>query len=177
MNKKGFTLVEILLVTAIFASIGLAVFSCLSNGLKLWTRSQTIVADEDIVVFCKGTPLYYPQMIEGKSYNKGIRKTQSDNDVYGKFKQVEVKSDGKRYPRSVQYFKTAESEGKTWQKTQKPIELCKYIIQTYSKEGDTILDFTAGSGTVAVGFEIGRNVILVEKNIKEFENLKLRWNI
>ena len=99
----------------------------------------------------------------------------TENDVYGSFEQVEVKSDGLRYPRSVQYFKTAESEGKTWHKTQKPKDLCKYIIETYSKQGDVVLDFTAGSGTSAIGIEIGRTVILVEKNLNEFEKLKERW--
>ena len=99
----------------------------------------------------------------------------TENDVYGSFEQVEVKSDGLRYPRSVQYFKTAESEGKTWHKTQKPKDLCKYIIETYSKQGDVVLDFTAGSGTSAIGIEIGRTVVLVEKNLNEFEKLKERW--
>jgi len=54
MRKKsagGFTLIEVLLVTAIFASIGLAVFSCLSNGIKLWTKSQTLLAEQDLAVF------------------------------------------------------------------------------------------------------------------------------
>jgi DNA modification methylase len=99
------------------------------------------------------------------------------DDVYGSFNQVQVKSGGKRYPRSVQYFKTAESEGKTWHKTQKPKALCKYIIETYSRVGDIVLDFAAGSGTAGVGVEIGRTVILVEKDLNEYDNLKKRWNI
>jgi hypothetical protein len=37
------------------------------------------------------------------------------------------------------------------------------------------LDFAAGSGTAGVGVDIGRTVILVEKDINEFENLKNRW--
>ena len=138
-------------------------------------KKRPLVAHEDIVVFCKGTPVYHPQMTEGTAYNKGVRKQQTENDVYGNFEQVEVKSDGLRYPRSVQYFKTAESEGKTWHKTQKPKDLCKYIIETYSKQGEVVLDFTAGSGTTAIGVEIGRTVVLVEKNLNEFEKLKERW--
>jgi prepilin-type N-terminal cleavage/methylation domain-containing protein len=50
-RKHGFTLVEVLLVTAIFASIGLAVFTCLSNGLKLWSRSQRLIVEEDATIF------------------------------------------------------------------------------------------------------------------------------
>ena len=138
-------------------------------------KKRPLVAHEDIVVFCKGTPVYYPQMTEGTAYNKGIRKQQTENDVYGSFEQVEVKSDGLRYPRSVQYFKTAESEGKTWHKTQKPKDLCKYIIETYSKQGDTVLDFTMGSGTSGIASdELNRNYIGIEKDIEIFNNAKIR---
>jgi len=132
-------------------------------------KKRPLVAHEDIVVFCKGTPVYYPQMTEGTAYNKGIRKQQTENDVYGSFEQVEVKSDGLRYPRSVQYFKTAESEGKTFHKTEKPIELCKYIVNTYSLEGQTVLDFTMGSNKSGLACEmLNRNFIGIEKDPEIF---------
>jgi prepilin-type N-terminal cleavage/methylation domain-containing protein len=51
IGARGFTLIEVLLVTAIFASIGLAVFNCLSNGLKLWTKSQQLLSEEDAAIF------------------------------------------------------------------------------------------------------------------------------
>jgi len=133
------------------------------------SKKRPLVAHEDIVVFCKGTPVYYPQMTKGTAYNKGVRKQQTQNDVYGNFEQVEVKSDGLRYPRSVQYFKTAESEGKTFHKTEKPIELCKYIINTYSLECQTVLDFTMGSNKSGLACEIlNRNFIGIENNNEHF---------
>jgi adenine specific DNA methylase Mod len=132
-------------------------------------KKRPLVAHEDIIVFCKGTPVYYPQMTTGEAYNKGVRKKQTDNDIYGKFEQVEVKSEGSRYPRSVQYFKTAESEGKTFHKTEKPIELCKYIINTFSMEGQTVLDFTMGSNKSGLACEIlNRKFIGVEKDVEHF---------
>lgn len=138
-------------------------------------KIRPLVAHEDVVVFAKKKPPYFPQMTNGTAYNKGVRKEQTDNDVYGSFEQVEVKSEGLRYPRSVQYFKTAESEGKTWHKTQKPIDLCKYIISTYTDEGETVLDFTAGSGTSGIAScELNRNAILIEKDPNEFAKLKER---
>ena len=57
---------------------------------------------------------------------------------------------GLRYPRTVQYFKTAESEGKVYHPTQKPLALFEYLIKTYSNEGDLILDNCIGSGTTAL---------------------------
>ena len=133
-------------------------------------KRRPLVAHEDIIVFCKGTPFYYPQMTEGVAYNKGVRKQQTENDVYGSFKQVEVKSDGLRYPRSVQYFKTAECEGKTFHKTQKPIKLAEYIIKTYTKKNDIVLDFTMGSGTACIAcLNNNRQFIGIEKEKKYYD--------
>ena len=51
MNRRGFTLIEILLVTALMASLSLAVFLCLSSGLKLWQRTQQALVQEDVAIF------------------------------------------------------------------------------------------------------------------------------
>ena len=67
-------------------------------------KKQPLRAKENILVFYKKQPTYNPQMTKGKSYNKGIRKKQTEDDVYGSFNQAEVKSEGNRYPRNVLYF-------------------------------------------------------------------------
>ena len=113
------------------------------------SKRQPLRAHEIISVFYSKPPTYTPQMTEGVAYNKGVRKEQTQNDVYGSFDQVEVKSDGLRFPRSVQYFKTAESEG-SFHKTQKPVALLEYLIKTYTNECETVLDFTFGSGSTGV---------------------------
>ena len=112
---------------------------------------------EDIVVFYKKQPTYNPQFTSGKPYDKG--KALRDATQYGKqTKSVHVKdTEGKRYPRSVLYFKTAEDEGKL-HPTQKPIALYEYLIRTYSNEGETVLDFTMGSGSTGVAcLNLNRN--------------------
>ena len=104
-------------------------------------------------------------MTEGKPYNKGtaLRET----EVYGSQVAVEVKSDGARYPRNVIYFKTAESEGKVVHPTQKPLALLEYLIQTYSNEGEVILDNTAGSFSTAIAAtKLNRNWIGIEQEEK-----------
>lgn len=113
-------------------------------------KKQPLRAKENISVFYKIQPTYNPQMKKGEAYNKGTRKAQSEDDVYGSFKQSEVKSDGDRYPRDVLYFKTAESEGNTSHKTQKPVALMEYLIKTYANGNELVLDFTAGSFTTAI---------------------------
>ena len=121
-------------------------------------NKQPLRAKENISVFYDKQCTYNPQIEIGGAYNKGIRKRQTDGDVYGSFNQVEILSDGARKPRDVIYFKTAESEGQSFHKTQKPVALIEYLIKTYTNEGETVLDFTMGSGTTAVACKnTGRN--------------------
>ena len=54
--------------------------------------------------------------------------------------------------------------------TQKPLELMKYLIKTYSNENDMILDFTMGSGTTCLAAkELNRKFIGIEKEPKYYE--------
>ena len=114
------------------------------------SKKQPLRSHEIISVFYDKQPKYNPQMRLAEPYNKGVRKEQTDDDVYGSFNQVEVKNDtGLRYPRSVQYFKTAEHEG-GFHKSQKPVALLEYLINTYTNENETVLDFTFGSCSTGV---------------------------
>ncbi|HFA51198.1 MAG TPA: site-specific DNA-methyltransferase [Bacteroidetes bacterium] len=123
-------------------------------------KKQPLRKHEDICVFYKKQPTYNPQMTEGAAYDKGVRKDQYTGS-YGNFKPRHVKSNGKRYPLDVItyeepnhddfiYCKTAESEGKVYHPTQKPIELGRYLIRTYTNEGDIVLDNACGSGSFLV---------------------------
>lgn len=128
-------------------------------------KKQPLRKHEDICVFYKRQPTYNPQMVPGEPYTKGVRKDQLSG-CYGDFKPIEVKSDnGERYPSDVVYFKTAESEGTVWHPTQKPVELGRYFIRTFSKPADVVLDNTFGSGSFLVAAILeGRNFIGIEKN-------------
>jgi len=54
--------------------------------------------------------------------------------------------------------------------TQKPVELIKHLLKYYSKEGDTILDPTMGSGSTAVACKkMNRNFIGIEKDEEIFK--------
>ena len=114
-------------------------------------------------------------MTNGEPYDKGIRKNQYTGS-YGDFKPRHVKSDGQRYPNDVLfydeqniddfvYIKTAESEGAVIHPTQKPVELGRYLIRTYTKPGDTVLDNACGSGSFLLSAILeGRQFIGIEKN-------------
>ena len=112
-------------------------------------KKQPLRKHEDICIFYNKQPIYNPQMREGKPYDKGVRKDQLTGS-YGDFNPVHVKSEGKRYPTDVVYFKTAESEGKVYHSTQKPVNLLEYLIKTYTNENEVILDCCMGSGSTGV---------------------------
>lgn len=138
-------------------------------------KIQPLRKHEDICIFYKKQPTYHPQMTNGEPYDKGIRKDQYTGS-YGDFKPRHVKSAGQRYPQDVifyeeqwvddfVYIKTAESEGKVIHPTQKPVELGRYLIKTYSNPGDIILDNACGSGSFLLSAILeGRNFIGIEKN-------------
>jgi site-specific DNA-methyltransferase (adenine-specific) len=138
-------------------------------------KKQPLRKHEDICVFYKKQPCYSPQMTKGESYDKGIRKDQYTGS-YGDFGPRHVKSGGSRYPIDVigfeekgmddfVYVKTAESEGTVYHPTQKPVELGRYLIKTFSKPGDTILDNTCGSGSFLLSAILeDRKFIGIEKN-------------
>ena len=127
-------------------------------------KKQPLRKHEDICIFYSKQPVYHPQMTPGEPYDKGVRKNQLSGS-YGDFLPVHVRSDGKRYPTDVIYIKTAESEGDVLHPTQKPVELGRYLIRTYTNPGDIVLDNAFGSGSFLVAALLeGRNFIGMEKN-------------
>lgn len=127
-------------------------------------KKQPLRKHEDICIFYKRQPSYHPQMKQGAAYDKGVRKNQLSG-CYGDFEPVHVHSDGERYPTDIIYVKTAEAEGEVLHPTQKPVELGRYLIRTYTNPGDIVLDNTCGSGSFLVAAMIeGRNFIGIEKN-------------
>lgn len=154
-------------------------------------KKQPLRKHEDICVFYKKQPEYNPQMTDGDAYDKGFRKDQLTGS-YGDFKSNHVKSNGNRYPTDVIayeeqsiedfiYIKTAESEGTVYHPTQKPIELGRYLIRTFTKPGEVVLDNACGSGSFLLSAILeNRNFIGIEKNedvllhkVKEVDYIKI----
>ena len=68
-------------------------------------------------------------------------------------------------------------EAKPIHPTQKPVELMEYLIKTYTNEGETVLDFTMGSGTTGVAAKnLGRKFIGIEKDETYFRIAQDRIN-
>lgn len=129
-------------------------------------KKQPLRQHEDICVFYKKQPDYSPMMFPAESYDKGVRKDQYTGS-YGDFRPVHVKSEGERYPTDTIYCKTSESEkgGRVWHPTQKPVALGRYLIRTFTKKGDIVLDNCFGSGSYLVAAAMEqRRFIGIEKN-------------
>jgi len=120
-----------------------------TGGLK--ANYQPLRDYEDICVFsqspavyCPSPMRYNPQLTKGKPYT--ITRAGVSNLMHKNAGGTFV-NEGVRYPKSIIQF-AKESDHK--HPTQKPVDLLRYLILTYSNEGDTILDATIGSGTTAV---------------------------
>jgi len=131
-------------------------------------KFQPMKEHEDIVVFSKGTCAYNPIMQKRKGSgncrikNKIVVRTKTEN--YGDFNnEIELNCTESRYPSSIQKFNTVTGLEKTKHPTQKPIALMEYLIKTYTNEGETVLDFTMGSGTTGVAcINLNRKFIGIE---------------
>jgi len=108
---------------------------------------QPLKEHEDIAIFCKTVPNYYPQGTESISVKSG-RKNKSGN-LYSKYNGGDYVQKVGNYPRSIKFFPTEGDKGRL-HPTQKPVALMEYLIRTYTNVGETVLDFTMGSGTTGV---------------------------
>lgn len=125
---------------------------------------------ENVLVFCKSTPTYYPQMVDGEPYENNRKKRfHKEEGTYGKVSErTDVKNEGIRYPSTIQRFSNPNNN--LLHPTQKPVELMEYLIRTYTNEGETVLDNCMGSGTTGVACKkTGRHFIGIEKDEKYFE--------
>lgn len=136
-------------------------------------KRKPMKTNEDICVFYKKQPTYNPQYSYGEPYKRWNTQEAVDKQSnYGTHKQNISQSDGKRLPTTVLHFNRIE---RPQHPTQKPVDLLEYLIRMYSNEGDTILDFTMGSGSTGVACgRTNRNFIGVEKDEKYFQIAKER---
>ena len=138
-------------------------------------KIMPLKAHETISVFSKEKCVYYPQGLKpiSKIQKKKDTTTTTGNGYssYGKHNKTTTQSIG-GYPRSVLKF---SKPSKTLHPTQKPIALLEYLIRTYTNDGETVLDFTMGSGSTGVAcVNTGRNFIGIELDDHYFSVAKER---
>jgi len=121
--------------------------------------------------------IYNPQKTEGIPYSRKVH--QSKTDIYGDVNKKEYIFEnitGDKHPLSILKIKNHKNKNeKFFHSTQKPVELCEWLIKTYSNEGDLVLDFTMGSGsTIVACINTNRRYIGIEKDEKIFKSAEKR---
>lgn len=140
-------------------------------GGFLNAKKRPLKRVENISVFSIKPPVYHPIMeTRGKPREKCNPSKSGCNGsgVYGKYKPIK-NVNNIYYPTDILSFSNAVKKGKL-HPTQKPVELCEYLIKTYTNEGALVLDNCIGSGTTAVAcINTNRNYIGFELDKHYFD--------
>ncbi len=137
-------------------------------------NKQPMKYHEDIVVF--NSMIYNKQCTSGhKPMNGQAKYGRTSNGSVPDLSVVKRENGGRttRNPSTIQKFNTCKhnSEDKSgFHPTQKPVALMEYLIRTYTNEGETVLDFTMGSGTTGVACQnLNRSFIGIEEDPEYFK--------
>jgi len=132
-----------------------------------------MLVNENISVFYRKQPVYNPQGIIPCEIVKKNTDGRKKANCFGDTLKAEHKQKFTNYPTRVIEFNNEHNVCK--HPTQKPIALMEYLIRTYTNEGETVLDFTMGSGTTMVACKnLNRDGIGIELDEKYFEIAKQR---
>ncbi len=148
----------------------------ITNVTQVKRRPGKVI--ETISVFYSEQCTYNPQMVkyDGPKRGNKVKNGKLGNiiDDGGKKKVTEYVDTGWRYPLQIVQFKR-DILTSNLHPTQKPLALMEWLVKTYSNEGDTILDFTMGSGTTGVASKkLNRNFVGIELDKDYFRIAKDR---
>ena len=130
---------------------------------------------ENIMVFYNKQCTYNETKIasSGKIVKNNPKGNHSITTALNKIKVTPYQDDGTRHPCEILEYKRDVQKSKL-HPTQKPVALLEYLIKTYTLEGETVLDFTMGSGSTGVaclntnrnfiGIELDKNYFTIAEN-------------
>ncbi len=138
-------------------------------------KKMPMKAHENVLVFYEKLPTYNPQKTYG--HERKVAKAEHRNkcketEVYNSIKEYTTYDSTERYPRSIIQIPVMNNDDPNkFHPTQKPLELYEYFLNTYTKEGDLVIDATAGALTMAVAAEkLNRRWIVIEKDYDDKGN-------
>ena len=144
-------------------------------GSGLMAKKAPLKNTEDILVFAFNTCNYYPIMTPKK--HRAEKKFDSNGEAFGGARVNRYHDNkGLGFPKEIIVESNANQLNRK-HPTQKPVALMEYLIKTYTNEGDTVLDFTMGSGTTGVAcVNTNRNFVGIELDEKYFKIAEERIN-
>ena len=122
------------------------------NGF-LNSKRMPMRQHEDMAVFYQSLPTYNPQMLKCAPHQRNHGQGslgKVTNRCYGNFTPTPQEISDEKFPASIIYFPKGHDKKSWLHPTQKPVDLLRYLILTYTNPGGVILDATIGSGTTAV---------------------------
>ena len=143
----------------------------IGSGFQV-AKYKPMIRSEDVCIFGTGGKVnYYPIKIKRDKPIKGYAVNNSlSNPLANADKKVRTYTH--KNPTNILEFKKVKG---TVHPTQKPVALMEYLIKTYTNEGETVLDFTMGSGTTGVACKnLGRDFIGIEMDEGYFNIAKER---
>jgi len=152
-------------------------------GNFIQAKNMPLKLNELISIFSNGVVVhkgqsnkrmnYYPQGV--KSVNKSWSRPKvydSEHNFKRPSHQTTRIIKQENYPSTILSFNSVHNPPHP---TQKPVALMEYLIKTYTNEGETVLDFTMGSGTTGVACKnLNRDFIGIELDEKYFNIAKER---
>ena len=137
-------------------------------------KKMPMKCHENILTFYGKLPVYNYEKTRGNKPTNSFTKRNGDGECYGKTVEVSGGGSTERYPRDILKF-ASDKQKINLNRTQKPLALLRYLIRTYTNTGDTVLDFTAGSMSLAVACYLeGRNSVCIEMNTEQYEK-SIKW--
>lgn len=138
-----------------------------SVGTGIFSRKYRPLNNYELIsVFFKENGQYFPIMEKAKK-KKSFKRKSSKSNVYGMEQEaVDYEDSGLRFPKRILKFNSQTGECNNYHRvhpSQKPVELLEYLIKTYTKKNNLVLDFTMGSGSTGVAcMNLGRDFIGIE---------------
>jgi site-specific DNA-methyltransferase (adenine-specific) len=119
----------------------------------------------------KNTLRYYPQMGKGEAYAKN---NNGETAHFNKYTANHTDNpEGTRYPTTTLHF--SNSNYGSEHPSQKPQELLRYLLKTYTLEGDVVVDPFCGSGSTGVACAtLGRSYIMGDVHPPYIETARRR---
>lgn len=136
------------------------------SGFLNATR-QPLRSHEDLLVFYRQQPHYDPQYIyTGRASHSRGSKVERTVNHYSEFTNTPVVDrDGYQHPRSILTFKRPKLPKGKGHPTQKPVALLEFLIRSFTKPGDLVLDNVAGhASTLVAARNCGRHAVGIEKH-------------
>lgn len=135
-------------------------------------KYQPLKVTEDVLVFGVNSINYYPQM---ERRGRRLKSGNNGSDIADGLGNNNSYLSDMYFPTNILYFSNSANKPDNLHPTQKPVALFEYLIRTYTRVGDVVLDPCVGSGTTAIAArQCGRHYIVGDSSAQYVEVARRR---